>query len=225
MSPVEGATRLIVGTGGFAALLFGAAGTIAWPAGWLYLAVITAVMVGYTAILLRVHPDLIEERRRPPADAKRWDKPFVAVVGVLGPITLLVLCGLDHRFRWSAPDPMWVQAGGFLAMAAGGSLTNWAVASNRFFSGLVRIQRDRGHRVVDTGPYRFVRHPGYAGSMIYMMGAPFALESRVALVAAVVLCAVLVVRTALEDRTLKAELDGYADYAGRVRFRIVPGVW
>jgi protein-S-isoprenylcysteine O-methyltransferase Ste14 len=112
-----------------------------------------------------------------------------------------------------------------VAVAAGGGLPLWAVAANPFFSGLVRIQRDRGHRVVDTGPYRFVRHPSYAGSIVYMIGVTFALGSYVALPAAAVLCAVLVVRTALEDRTLREELDGYADYARRVRFRLIPGIW
>jgi protein-S-isoprenylcysteine O-methyltransferase Ste14 len=118
-----------------------------------------------------------------------------------------------------------MQGAGFVALAAGGAWTNWAVAVNRFFSGLVRIQRDRGHRVVDAGPYRVVRHPGYAGSMVYMLGVTFALESRVALAAAIFLCAVLALRTLLEDRTLMAELDGYADYARRVRFRLIPGIW
>jgi protein-S-isoprenylcysteine O-methyltransferase Ste14 len=224
-NPAAGAIRLIAGTAVFSALLFAAAGTAAWPAAWAYLAIITAVLVAYAVIIMRLHPDLIEERRRPPADAKQWDKPFVAIVGVAGPIVLLLLCGLDHRFRWSAPVPGWAQAAGLFAVAAGGALTNWAVAVNRFFSGIVRIQRDRGHQVVDAGPYRFIRHPGYAGSMIYMIAMTFALGSRVALAAAAVLCLVLAVRTALEDRTLQAELDGYTDYARRVRFRLLPGLW
>jgi protein-S-isoprenylcysteine O-methyltransferase Ste14 len=225
INPAAGAIRLVVGTVAFAALLFAAAGTAAWPAGWLYLAIITAVMAAYAVIMVRLHPDLITERLHPPADAKAWDKPLAATVGLAGPVLLLVLCGLDHRFRWSAPGPAWLQGAGFVALAAGGAWTNWAVAANGFFSGLVRIQRDRGHHVVDTGPYRYVRHPGYAGSMSYMLGLTFALDSRVALAAAVLLCGVLSVRTALEDRTLLEELEGYADYARRVRFRLIPGIW
>lgn len=225
IGPVSGAIRLVAGTAAFAALLFIAAGTVAWPAAWAYLAIISAVMVVYAVIIVRLHPDLIEERRRPPADAKQWDKPLAAIVAVVGPIVLLLLCGLDHRVRWSGPTPGWAQAAGFVAVAAGGALSNWAVAANRFFSALVRIQHDRGHHVVETGPYRYVRHPGYAGAMIYMLGLTFALGSRVALAAAAVLCAVLAVRTVLEDRTLRNELDGYADYARRVRFRLFPGVW
>jgi protein-S-isoprenylcysteine O-methyltransferase Ste14 len=182
-------------------------------------------MIVYAIIIVRLHPELIDERRNPPADAKGWDRPFIVVVGIIGPVMLLLLSGLDRRFHWSPPSPAWVQVSGILAVAAGGMLSNYAVAANGFFSSVVRIQRDRGHHVIDAGPYRYIRHPGYAGSMIYMVGMTFALGSRVALGAAFVLCLVLAVRTALEDRTLHAELDGYADYAGRVRFRLVPGVW
>jgi len=225
INPVVGAIRLVAWTAAFAALLFAAAGTIAWPVAWAFFAIIATVTAVYAAIVVRLHPDLIQERLRPPADAKRWDKPLVAIVAVFGPMALLALCGLDHRFGWSGPTPAWAQAAGLAAVAAGGALSNWAVAANPFFSGLVRIQHDRGHHVVDTGPYRHVRHPGYAGAMIHMLGLTFALGSRVALAAAAVLCAVMALRTALEDRVLQEELEGYADYARRVRFRILPGVW
>jgi len=121
--------------------------------------------------------------------------------------------------------PLWLQAAGFALVLAGSAITNVAVAANRFFSALIRIQSDRGHQVVETGPYRFVRHPGYLGSLVHMPGAALALGSPRALLLVLVVCAVLVVRTALEDRTLRAELDGYADYATRVRYRLLPGVW
>ena len=225
ISLTAGAIRLVAGSVAFAALLFVTAGTTAWPAAWAYLATVTAVMVVYALIIVRLHPELIEERRHPPADAKPWDKPFIVIVGMVGPVVLLLLAGLDYRFRWSAPAPPWAQATGLLAVAGGGMLTNWAVAANRFFSAVVRIQRDRGHAVVDSGPYRYVRHPGYAGSIVYMIGMTFALGSSVALAAAAVLCLVLAMRAALEDRTLRNELDGYAEYTRRVRFRLLPGVW
>jgi len=224
-SPVARALRLIVSTVVFGAVLFLAAGTVAWPAAWGYLAVITAVMAGYGTIIVRIHPDLIEERYRPPADAKKWDKPFVVIVGVVGPVVLIVLSGFDRRYQWSPPTPPWVQVLGLVAGAAGGLFTNYAVAANRFFSALVRIQHDRGHHVIDTGPYRFVRHPGYAGSIVYMIGMAVALGSRAAIATTIVIALVLVLRTALEDRTLQAELDGYAQYARKVRFRLVPGLW
>jgi protein-S-isoprenylcysteine O-methyltransferase Ste14 len=222
---VAGAIRLVAGTAAYATALFVVAGTVAWPAAWAYLLTITAVMVVYGVIIVRLHPELVEERRNPPVDAKSWDRPFVVIVGLVGPAVFLLLSGLDHRFSWSPPSSPWLQAAGVVGVAAGGMLANWAVAANRFFSSVVRIQRDRGHQVVDAGPYRYIRHPGYAGSMLNMVGASFALGSRVALAAAVVVCLVLGVRTALEDRTLRNELDGYTDYARRVRFRLVPGVW
>jgi len=224
-SPASRALRLVIATVVFSAVLFLTAGTLAWPAAWCYLAIITAVMAVYGSIIVRIHPDLIEERHHPPADAKKWDKPFVAIVGVAGPVALIVLSGLDRRWHWSPPAAAWVQIAGLIMVAAGGALSNYAVAVNKFFSALVRIQHDRGHYVIDTGPYRFVRHPSYVGSMVYMIGMAVALSSRVALLAAIVVSLVLAVRTALEDRTLQAELDGYTEYARRVRFRLVPGLW
>ncbi len=224
MSGFVGFLRLAVATAAYGAVLFACAGTIAWPAAWLYLAVMTAVFAGYMAVITR-HADLIQERRKPPADAKRWDKPLVAVIGSVGPAALLLVCGFDRRLGWSHPmAPAW-NAGGLLLVVLGGSLTNWAVASNRFFSAVVRIQRDRGHHVVDAGPYRLVRHPGYLGSLIYMPGVALALGSWWALAVVAAISAVLVLRAALEDRTLCAELEGYPEYAGRVRYRLLPGVW
>jgi protein-S-isoprenylcysteine O-methyltransferase Ste14 len=218
-------TRFILSFLIFGILLFGTAGTLAWPAAWAYLGISFAVLTTYSVIVLRVHPDLVAERTKPPADAKRWDRPFVAVIAGVGPVAVIILAGLDRRLGWSQAMPTWLQLAGFLAMAAGGALSNYAVASNRFFSALVRIQSDRGHHVVDSGPYRFVRHPGYVGSLLHMTGAGFALGSWVVVPVALVLNAVLVVRTALEDRTLRRELPGYDEYAGRVRYRLVPGVY
>ncbi len=220
-----GILRLATSMAALGAILFLTAGTVAWPAAWGYLAVITTVMGVYRSVVLPMHPDLVNERRHPPSDAKRWDRPFVAIVSVVGPIALILLSGLDRRYHWSHPTPAWIQVAGLEAGAAGGLFTNYAVAANRFFSARVRIQRDRGHHVVDAGPYRFVRHPGYAGAIVYMLGMAVALGSRLAIATTIVVSLVLVVRTVLEDRTLLAELDGYAAYARRVRFRLVPGVW
>lgn len=225
LTPFSAAARIIVMTVVVGTILFLAAGTLAWPAAWAYLAIVTVIMATYTVFVLRIHPDLADERRRPPADAKRWDKPFAAAVAVLGPAALILLSGFDRRYHWSPPLPAWIEVAGLVLGAAGGMFTNTAVAANRFFSALVRIQHDRGHHVIDTGPYRFVRHPGYVGSIVYMIGMAIALGSRAAMAATAVIVLTLVVRTALEDRTLRTELDGYADYARRVRYRLVPGIW
>ena len=211
-------------TAAYAALLFFCAGTVRWPMAWAYLAVMTFVLAGATRTLKR-QPDLVAERRKPPADAKRWDKPLVAVIGVVGPVALVVVCGFDHRFQLSPPLSGWWLVTGLVLVAAGGTLSNWALAVNRFFSALVRIQRDRGHQVVDAGPYRLVRHPGYLGSIVHMPGASLALGSVWGLAVVAIVTTLLVVRTSLEDRTLRTELDGYEAYAQRVRYRIVPGIW
>ncbi len=145
--------------------LFACAGTFAWPAAWAYLGLMTVMVAGYMAIVSR-YPDLLAERRTPPADAKRWDKPLVAVIAVVGPVALLLECGLDRRFHWSPPMSAAWKAAGLLLVGFGSALSNWAVASNRFFSAIIRIQRDRGHHVVDAGPYRLVRHPAYLASMV-----------------------------------------------------------
>jgi protein-S-isoprenylcysteine O-methyltransferase Ste14 len=208
----------------YAVVLFGCAGTAAWPAAWVYLAVMTVIMAAYSVVLWKV-PDLVAERSKPPKDAKAWDKPLVAVIGVVGPFALVLVAGLDHRYGWSAAMPAVWQAAGRALVVVGGTITHRAVAANRFFSAVIRIQRDRGHRVVDTGPYRFVRHPGYLGSLIHMPGSALVLGSWWALLLVAIVEAVMVVRTALEDRTLLAELDGYAGYAARVKYRLVPGVW
>jgi protein-S-isoprenylcysteine O-methyltransferase Ste14 len=209
----------------FGVVLFVLAGPTAWRAGWVYLGVNVAILAAYSAILFRLHPDLIDERKRPPDDAKKWDKPFVAVVGALGPFLLVATCGLDHRMGWSAAVPDALAIAGFVLMAGGGAFTNYAVAHNRFFSAIVRIQRDRGHRVVDTGPYGILRHPGYVGSILHMAGTSLALGSWWALAMAGFLSIVIAARTAREDLTLREELDGYEDYVAHVRYRLFPWVW
>ena len=222
---VRNALRLVVGLLVYGAAPFIAAGTVAWPGAWGYLVIASIVMVVYGAIVRTRHPELIAERKKPPADAKRWDKPFVALIGGVGPVALLVVSGLDRRFGWSGPMASWVVVSGLVLAAAGGALANWAVAVNRFFSAVVRIQHDRGHHVVATGPYRFVRHPGYLGSTLTMTGAALALGSWWALLTIGGLAALVVWRTALEDRTLMAELEGYTAYSERVRFRLIRGIW
>jgi len=212
-----------VGTIAYGMVLLGFAGTVAWPAAWAYLAVMSVIMTAYARVMARV-PELVAERKKPPKDAKRWDRPLVVIIGIIGPFGLIVIAGLDHRLRWSEMAPWW-QVLGALLVVAGGTLTHRAVAANRFFSAVIRIQTDRGHQVVDAGPYRFVRHPGYLGSLIHMPGAALMLGSWWGLLFVAVIEVVMVVRTAWEDRTLQSELGGYADYARRVKYRLIPRVW
>jgi protein-S-isoprenylcysteine O-methyltransferase Ste14 len=138
---------------------------------------------------------------------------------------MVIVAGLDHRYYWSPEFPLWINVIGFILIAFGYAFAAWAVAENRFFSSMVRIQTDRGHVVCDTGPYRFVRHPGYSGNILPLFGIVLALDSVWTLIPAAVALIIMVIRTVLEDQTLQEELPGYRDYARRVRYRLIPGIY
>ncbi len=209
------------------ALLFAAAGRLDWPAGWAYSAVILATIVGSRIAVARVHPDLLRERGRTAErrNAKGWDEVLMPLVALLGPILIMVVAGLDERFTWSGVASTAEIVAGLVVVALGGVFASWAMVENRYFSATVRIQDDRGHSVVSTGPYAIVRHPGYLGGLIAYLGTGLALGSYWALLPALLTLAGIAARTALEDRTLRAELPGYEEYASRVRYRLLPGVW
>jgi protein-S-isoprenylcysteine O-methyltransferase Ste14 len=138
---------------------------------------------------------------------------------------LVIVAGLDHRFGWSPVFPTWLIIVGIFLIALGYAFATWALVENRFFSSMMRIQTDRGHVVCDSGPYRIVRHPGYAGSLLAMPGIVLALGSVWTFIPVGIALVVSVIRTALEDRTLQEELPGYREYASRVRYRLFPGVY
>ncbi len=206
-----------------AAILFGAAGHLNWPMAWAFLG-IHLMLVVVTMVL--ADPGLIEERTHVRPGIKRWDRILAGVlILLLVPVTLLV-AGLDvERFRWSPPLPMALQVLALVVFAAGTGFGCWAMVCNKFFATFVRIQTDRGHYVVTNGPYRYVRHPGYAGAIVAALASPVALGSLYALGPAFLGAGLLVVRACLEDGTLRAELSGYAQYASRVRWRLLPGLW
>jgi protein-S-isoprenylcysteine O-methyltransferase Ste14 len=204
-----------------ALLLFAAAGTFRWSWAWIFLAVNVAVLTINFFVLPR---EVIEERGRSKKDAKRWDKLLSAAIIV--PTLLVYTCaGLDRRFAWSGQVHPAVNVAGLLLMFAGCMLFTWSMVSNRFFSTLVRLQYDRGHTVASGGPYRFVRHPGYAGYIVMTLATPPALGSLRALAFAGIISLLFVLRTALEDATLRRELDGYAAYAEKVKYRLLPLIW
>lgn len=207
--------------------LFAAAGDLAWASGWLYLALFLGLtLVGRLLVFAR-HPGLMAERggALDRADVPALDKLLVAVITVLGPVALVIVAGLDHRFGWSPALPLGLTAAAACAVVAAMAFGTWAMWVNPFFSAVVRIQRERGQTVITTGPYRIIRHPGYASAILADAAAPLVLGSLPALVAAALLIAALVVRTIVEDRTLLAELPGYRDYAARTCRRLLPGVW
>jgi protein-S-isoprenylcysteine O-methyltransferase Ste14 len=203
--------------------LFGSSGRFHWSNAWVLLGLNFAASMASTAVFAR-NPDLLAERRNVKS-GKQWDKPIVAIVVLLGPVATWVTAGLDTRFHWSDAMPPSAFLAGIVVGVLSAGLVAWAMYSNRFFSSVVRIQKDRGHVVVTTGPYRFVRHPGYTGIAAFTLATPLILNSRWAFVPAVVTAVVTGLRTVLEDRTLHNELDGYAEYARRVKYRLVPPIW
>jgi protein-S-isoprenylcysteine O-methyltransferase Ste14 len=206
-----------------AALLFLSAGRLDWPEGWAFLLVYAAISA---ASLLLADPELVRERSRMRADGARADALLASISFLFLLPGALVVAGLDAgRFRWSSPIALAAQLAALAVFTAGNAFALWAMLSNPFFSTFVRIQRERGHVVVTSGPYRYMRHPGYAGALLAHLALPIALGSWWALVPASVGAAGFALRTALEDAKLIAELDGYGAYSERVRYRLFPGLW
>lgn len=226
-TPVRAAIRFILMLTTLCGALFLAAGTFAWPLGWTYVAITLLGTAASRLLVLRRHPDLLQERASyaSKADAKSWDRTLVPLVAVIGPLVMQVVAGLHRRFGWMPPWPGWLAWGGLALIVAGWAAGTWAMVANRFFSAVVRIQTERGHATITAGPYRWLRHPAYAGGILANLGLPFMLAAPWALIPAAITSALIVWRTHLEDRTLLAELPGYAAYAQRTRYRLLPGVW
>jgi protein-S-isoprenylcysteine O-methyltransferase Ste14 len=224
-----GVKRWVVKSVGFsaamAALLFGGAGTPRWTGAWIYLGLIVGNQLLLALLVLPRNPELLAERSGLREGAKAWDPPLAVAMAILGPVAMALVSGLDVRHDWIGYVPPKTVSLALALAVAGSLLATWAMTANAFFSGVVRIQKERNHHVVDTGPYRLVRHPGYVGSLLVTVATPYILGSRWAVFPSWLVCAVIVVRTWLEDRALLAELDGYRDYSRTVRYRLLPGVW
>jgi len=204
-------------------VLFLSAGRLDWPAAWIFLGFYVLVILTLGVWAMRKHPDVVNERGKL-ENIKSWDKTLMIIYTVML-FVLFAVAGLDAgRFGWSVM-PIALQVAGFAALALAMAVTYWAMATNPFLSTVVRIQDDRGHYVVTSGPYRYVRHPMYAMMFLMWPGIALELGSWWALIPAAVIVIVIVIRTALEDRTLQAGLPGYTAYAQRVRYRLMPGVW
>ncbi len=204
------------------ALLFLAAGQLGWFWGWVFVALY--VISSLATWLLVRDPALIAERGQRHANEKVWDVRFVRYYGLLM-LAITPVAGLDRRFGWTPPLPLWVHLVGGIGVVLTAVVGIWAMRVNTFFSSFVRIQSERDHRVIDDGPYRFVRHPGNLAMIVWVLAQPPLLGTFWALVPAVLATAVAVARTRREDATLAAELRGYRDYAARVRYRLLPGIW
>ena len=202
-------------------------GDFGWWHAWLYSFLILVAGIGGHIWAEQRHPGLTAERQNIETiqNAKAWDKVLAPLMAVSVGYPTVLVAGLDHRFNWSPEFPLWLSVAGFILIAFGFAFASWALAENRFFSSVVRIQTDRGHVVCDTGPYQFVRHPGYAGNILPLFGIVLALGSAWTLIPASVALIITVIRTVLEDKTLLEELPGYRDYARRVHYRLIPKIY
>jgi protein-S-isoprenylcysteine O-methyltransferase Ste14 len=205
------------------ALLFVPAGRLDWTAGWICLA---NMVVGFSLVSLHVArrtPSLIRRRMKAGAGTPLWDRIFVMIFQLLF-MAILIIGGLDSRSGWSML-PLWAQALGVILMIAAQLLLGWAMGQNPHFESTVRIQEDQKHRVIDSGPYRLVRHPGYVGGIVLVIGMALTLGSAWTMVPAALAAVGLTVRTAAEDSFLQANLKGYREFIRRTRYRLLPGVW
>jgi protein-S-isoprenylcysteine O-methyltransferase Ste14 len=205
--------------------LFLPAGTWVWSRGWLFLGVMLATSIPLTLHLLKVNPDVIAGRVNRHERPRRWDLLLGLLVALPAMLAIPIVAALDDgRYHWSRL-PWWGCVVGYVLLLIGITGLTWAQGVNKFFEPFVRIQTDRNHHVIDTGPYAIIRHPGYAFGFGFFLGIPLALGSLWGLIPAMLMSVFVVVRTVLEDRTLQNELPGYKQYAERVRYRLIPGVW
>ena len=206
------------------AVVFVPAGTFNWPEAWLYLLLYLVSVTGILIWMKKNAPGLLKERMSTKKKAKRWDKIIIKAYSFLL-IAFLIVPGLDAvRFRWS-DVPFIVKVLGFIGFIPAMVFAFWAMKENAYASNLVRIQKDRGHTVCTTGPYRYVRHPMYVGVILVMLCFPLALGSLYTFIPAFIIISLFILRTSLEDKTLQEELPGYKEYAQKVRYRLFPGVW
>ncbi len=221
---IRWAVRETMGVVSLAVLLCLSAGTVNWTAGWTMVVIIAGWVTGTAIVVIPRSPELLVERVGPRSGSKTWDTVILSLYG-LAMMIMWIIAGLDLRYGWSSGIGTVAQIVALLFVIAGHALIVWATGVNAFFSQVVRIQTERGHTVITTGPYRWVRHPAYAGSLLLLLGAPIMLSSWWALIPSLIAASLMIVRTALEDKTLQAELSGYLAYTQQTRYRLWPGVW
>jgi len=215
-----------------ALIIFGAiaAGLICVLAGrwdlwnvWAYIGTVLVLVFFNTLAVYRKNPDLLKERDKP---AERGRAGWTGFPSLMVFILQWIIAGLDQRFHWSDIVPLAGVAAGLVICAVGWGLITWAMLVNPFYSSAIRIQAERGQQAVSAGPYAIVRHPGYAGFLLFCVASGLALNSLLSIIPAVaILLPITVYRTMIEDRMLRDELAGYAGYAAKVRYRLIPGLW
>lgn len=207
------------------ALMFLSAGTLHWTAAWVYIVVMVGLSLTMGVALARRDPGLMNERLRPPIQKNQTaaDKILLSIL-LAGIFAWLALMGLDYRFGWSE-TPVWVQVVGMLVLLVGIWICYLTMLENSFAAPVVKIQDERGQKVITTGPYAYVRHPMYAGAILYFAGTALLLGSWWGLALVLVFIVLLAIRTFIEEKTLRTGLRGYDDYAARVRYKLIPMVW
>ena len=199
---------------------------LGWWQAWVFFVLIVTTGIGGRIWAEHRHPGILAERFNFKAqDVKSWDKVIAPLMALSLTFPLAIVAGLDHSFEWSPLFPIWINVLGLVLITFGYVFASWALVENAFFSSFVRIQKDREHKVCNSGPYRIVRHPGYAGSIWALPGIVLALGSVWTLIPVVIAIIIAVIRTQLEDRTLQEELKGYKEYVQEVRYRLIPGVY
>jgi len=217
----------LLGMFGYALIIFLSAGTINWVWGWVLIGVLAAFLLAHPLILVPLNPDLLVERGKGirTEGVKAWDRWVAPLAGGVMPVISWVVAGLDVRFGWTGPVALAWHIIGAIGLVVGLGLFLWALSSNAYFTEGVRIQDERGHTVAKSGPYRFVRHPGYSGAILSQLSTPLLLGSIWAVIPSIGSVVFYVLRTSLEDATLISELPGYLEFTRETRFRLLPGVW
>ncbi len=226
-SKVLGTRFVILTVVGFlvvGAIIFLPAGRLDWTAGWAFFVLTTLSWAVMVVLMARKNPDLLKRRMSVGEGTKRWDKVILGLFRIFT-LAIFVVAGMDSvRYGWSSMSiAFWVV--GFLLHCLGYAVATWSMLENPHFEATVRIQHDHDHRVVDRGPYSIVRHPGYVGFAFIFGAIPLLLGSWWAFVPTGFIIITMLMRTRLEDRTLTKELEGYEEYARRVKYRLIPGIW
>lgn len=221
---IKALVRFILAIPVLGVMLFLPAGRLDWPAAWAWLLTLLGCVGFNLLVLLKTNPEVLAERVELKKSDQKRDSILTGLVAVFW-VGLLVVAGLDERFGWSPPLPWWLQGLALIGWILADLLFLWGMAVNKFFSRAVRIQEERGHEVITGGPYRYLRHPGYLAWNLMSLTPPLILGSLWALLPALLAVGGMVIRTAWEDQLLHQELDGYREYAARVRYRLLPGVW
>lgn len=216
--------QIALSFGVLASILFVGAGRLDWMWAWAYLGISLLSVVITGSLMLQRSPETLAERGHPGA-MQDWDKLISGLWTAAQYLALPLIAALDARFSWTSVFGLAWHGAGVIMLITGLVVSSWAMLANAYFSTVVRIQPERGQTVCRSGPYRFVRHPGYTGFMLQSLGLPFLLGSWWALLPGLIACMLMGMRTVFEDRLLQAELAGYQAYAQDVRFRLIPGVW